>query len=153
VFLIYVQQHVTPKLGLKSTREKRVPSDGIRSDNQQNFSIQGAHCSNYPTISHSPCTCHTQGSVPLLCSIVLQLPHFPSKVTSNRTNKKSLSPTTNAQHTREKILANLSPEEYAHGAEKQPLQQQISHLERLLTGLKTRLFNNKSLTQGDFSRA
>jgi hypothetical protein len=45
---------------------------------------------------------------------------------------KSLSPTTNAQRTKEKLPAN-------------------SHLESMLTGLTTRLFNNKSLTRRDFS--
>jgi hypothetical protein len=43
----------------------------------------------------------------------------------------------------EKFLAKLSPEENAHGLENQPLRQQISHLEIILTSLTTFLFDIK----------
>jgi hypothetical protein len=41
MLLIYFQQQATPELGLNSTREKRVPNAKLRSNNQQNCSVQG----------------------------------------------------------------------------------------------------------------
>jgi hypothetical protein len=45
----------------------------------------------------------------------------------------------------EQFPTKISPGKYAHGSDNPPLQQQMSHPERLLTCLTTRLFNNITL--------
>jgi hypothetical protein len=62
----------------------------------------------------------------------------------NRSDKKSLSPATNAQITREQFPAKLLLGDNSHGIHNPSLQKQISDQERLLTGLTTHLFNSKS---------
>jgi hypothetical protein len=76
---------------------------------------------------------------------------FPTSLPGlqQQVDKKSQSPVTNSQHTREQFLENLSPGENAHGPDNPPLRQQISHLERMLTGLTTHLFDNKYLSPGE----
>jgi hypothetical protein len=46
-----------PRARAQTPLGKNTSSDQLRS--QQNFSVQGAHYSYYPTAPHSPCTCHT----------------------------------------------------------------------------------------------
>jgi hypothetical protein len=70
---------------------------------------------------------------------------LPFHGSSNKLDMKSLSSKTYAQLRKEKFSEKLSPRENAQGPDNPPIQQQISHLERLLTGLKTYLFNKKSL--------
>jgi hypothetical protein len=64
---------------------------------------------------------------------------------NNRPDRKSQSPVTNAQCTKEQFLAKLSPGKNAHRPYNSLLRHQISHLERMLTSLTTRFFDNKSL--------
>jgi hypothetical protein len=52
----------------------------------------------------------------------------------NKSDRKSHSLATNAQCTREKFQAKISPRENAHGPNNPLLQHQISHLERMLHG-------------------
>jgi hypothetical protein len=60
-------------------------------------------------------------------------------------DRKSLSRAIDAQHTREQFSTKLSLGEYAHGLDNPLPQQLISHPERLLTGLTTRLFDRKTM--------
>jgi hypothetical protein len=57
----------------------------------------------------------------------------------------SLNLATNSQHITKQFPTKISPREYDHRLENLPLKKQISHPERLLTGLKTCLFNRKNL--------
>jgi hypothetical protein len=152
--LISFQQQVTPELGLNSTREKRVPSDRLRYDSQHNFSqskLPTAATSLQYLIPHAPIT--PKEVFPFSSQQSLSCPTSLSGLLDNRSDMKSMSPETNAQRTREQFPTKLSPGEYAHGLGNLLLQQQISHPERLLTGLTTLFFNKKYLTQRDFSWA
>jgi hypothetical protein len=66
------------------------------------------------------------------------------RVTNNRSDRKSLSPVTNAQCTREQLSTKLSPGEYAHGSDNHSTTTNLSPRETA-HGLSTRLFDNETL--------
>jgi hypothetical protein len=132
---------------LKLHQGKRIPNARLRFDNQQNCSVQGAqllqlaYSLSFPTGMSHPRKC-----APSLHNNPLASP-LPFQGFNNRSERKSQSLVTNAQCTKEQFLANFSPGENAHGPDNSPLQQKISHLDRMLMGLTIFLFDKNSLTR------
>jgi hypothetical protein len=145
MLLINCEQQVTPKLGLKLHQGKMISNVKLRSDNQHNCSVQGAQLLQlsydllFPT-----CVSHPKKCAPsLLCNpSVTPLPFYGFRKMSDR---KSQSHVTNSQCTGEQFIENLSLGENYHRPEKLSLRQKISHLERMIMGMTTCLFNRKSL--------
>jgi hypothetical protein len=134
MLLIYFQQQVTPELGLKLHQGKMIPNARLRYDNQHNFSVQGAQLLQLAyNLSFPTCLSHPRKCAPSLLNSPSTAP-LPFQGFNNRPDRKSQSPVTNAQHTREQFLENLSPGENAHGPDNP-------------------LFDNKSLTWREFSWA
>jgi hypothetical protein len=124
MFLIYFQQQVTPKLGLKLHQGKMIPNAKIRPDNQQNSSVQGAQLMQLAyNISFPTCLSHLRKCAPSLFNSPLDAP-LPFQGFNNKPDKNSQSLVTNAQHTREQFLANISPGDNAHGPKNSLLRQQ-----------------------------